>query len=71
KKYPCRYAEQHQCTRTFTTSGHASRHAKIHVLEKNIKCTFPDCQKSFTRGDNMKQHLQTHYKDKSRSKSRL
>ncbi|KAK8088204.1 hypothetical protein PG997_003165 [Apiospora hydei] len=53
--------------KTFTTSGHASRHSKIHTAEKAVHCTYPGCHKKFTRADNMKQHLETHFKDKSRS----
>ena len=67
KRYPCRYRESHGCEKTFTTSGHASRHSKIHTAEKAVQCTFSGCQKKFTRADNMKQHLETHFKDKSRS----
>ncbi|KAL7927423.1 hypothetical protein ACQKWADRAFT_2869 [Trichoderma austrokoningii] len=69
KRYPCRYRESHGCEKTFTTSGHASRHSKIHTAEKAVQCTFPGCHKKFTRADNMKQHLETHYKDKTRSSS--
>ncbi|KAH6895181.1 hypothetical protein B0T10DRAFT_455448 [Thelonectria olida] len=69
KRYPCRYRESHGCEKTFTTSGHASRHSKIHTAEKAVQCTFHGCQKKFTRADNMKQHLETHYKDKTRSTS--
>ncbi|KAL3961688.1 hypothetical protein ACCO45_003211 [Purpureocillium lilacinum] len=60
-------SSSHGCEKTFTTSGHASRHSKIHTAEKAVQCTYPGCQKKFTRADNMKQHLETHYKDKSRS----
>ncbi|EXK47258.1 hypothetical protein FOXG_00087 [Fusarium oxysporum f. sp. lycopersici 4287] len=67
KRYPCRYRDTHGCEKTFTTSGHASRHSKIHTAEKAVQCTFAGCQKKFTRADNMKQHLETHFKDKSRS----
>ncbi|KAF4122617.1 LOW QUALITY PROTEIN: ZnF C2H2 [Geosmithia morbida] len=67
KRYPCRYRESHGCEKTFTTSGHASRHSKIHTAEKAVQCTFHGCQKKFTRADNMKQHLETHYKDKGHS----
>jgi len=67
RRYPCRYREAHNCTKTFTTSGHASRHSKIHTAEKAVPCSFSGCSKKFTRADNMKQHLDTHYKDKSRS----
>ncbi|CAK7235950.1 transcriptional repressor [Sporothrix bragantina] len=62
KRYPCRLAHQFNCDKTFTTSGHASRHAKIHFAVKTIPCSFEGCQKMFTRTDNMKQHLETHYK---------
>ncbi|KAI9898959.1 hypothetical protein N3K66_005420 [Trichothecium roseum] len=67
KRYPCRFRESHGCEKTFTTSGHASRHSKIHTAEKAVQCTFTGCTKKFTRADNMKQHLETHYKDKARS----
>ncbi|KAA8567067.1 hypothetical protein MFRU_007g01860 [Monilinia fructicola] len=69
KRYPCRFKDSHQCSKTFTTSGHASRHAKIHTAEKMVRCTFAGCMKKFTRADNMKQHLDTHFKDKPRSSS--
>ena len=62
KRYPCRFRDSHNCEKTFTTSGHASRHSKIHTAEKAVHCTFQGCQKKFTRADNMKQHLETHYK---------
>ncbi|KXX79107.1 Transcriptional regulator NRG1 [Madurella mycetomatis] len=69
KRFPCRYRESHGCEKTFTTSGHASRHSKIHTAEKAVPCSFKGCTKKFTRADNMKQHLETHYKDKSRTSS--
>ncbi|KAK4456964.1 hypothetical protein QBC42DRAFT_47507 [Cladorrhinum samala] len=70
KRFPCRYRDTHGCEKTFTTSGHASRHSKIHTAEKAVPCSYLGCTKKFTRADNMKQHLETHYKDKSRSSSR-
>lgn len=69
KRYPCRFRDSHGCEKTFTTSGHASRHSKIHTAEKGVQCTYTGCHKKFTRADNMKQHLETHYKDKSRGKT--
>ncbi|KAI0025463.1 hypothetical protein F4780DRAFT_333316 [Xylariomycetidae sp. FL0641] len=69
KRYPCRYRDTHGCEKTFTTSGHASRHSKIHTAEKAVQCTYPGCHKKFTRADNMKQHLETHFKEKSRASS--
>ncbi|OAA53754.1 Zinc finger, C2H2-type/integrase, DNA-binding protein [Niveomyces insectorum RCEF 264] len=65
KRYPCRYAEQFHCDKTFTTSGHASRHSKIHSAEKSVQCSYAGCPKKFTRSDNMKQHLETHFKKSS------
>lgn len=68
KRFPCRYAEKYNCDKTFTTSGHASRHSKIHTSEKSVACTFAGCTKKFTRSDNMKQHRETHDKaEKARS----
>ncbi|KAK3311330.1 uncharacterized protein B0T15DRAFT_71336 [Chaetomium strumarium] len=67
RRYPCRFRDTHGCDKTFTTSGHASRHSKIHTSEKSIPCSFQGCLKKFTRTDNMKQHLETHYKDRIRS----
>ncbi|KAI9882212.1 MAG: hypothetical protein M1823_006041 [Watsoniomyces obsoletus] len=58
KKYPCQFADTLDCREMFTTSGHASRHAKRHTGEKNVPC--PRCPKRFARKDNMKQHLKTH-----------
>lgn len=69
KRYPCRFRDSNNCNKTFTTSGHASRHSKIHTAEKGVHCTHEGCPKKFTRADNMKQHLETHNKDKSRSKT--
>ncbi|KAL5344769.1 transcriptional repressor [Pseudogymnoascus australis] len=66
KRYHCRYASATGCEKTFTTSGHASRHSKIHTHEKGIQCAFANCPKEFTRTDNMKQHLETHFKDSRR-----
>lgn len=66
KRFPCKHPG---CKESYTTSGHASRHAKIHNGEKNIPCSFEGCTKRFTRSDNMKQHLQTHRKNKVRNSS--
>ena len=58
KNFPCQLALEYGCEETFTTSGHASRHAKKHTGEKKVAC--PRCPKRFARKDNMKQHLKTH-----------
>ncbi|KAF2484357.1 hypothetical protein BDY17DRAFT_126767 [Neohortaea acidophila] len=57
-QYPCPMAKQVGCTDYFTTSGHAARHAKKHTGKKDAFC--PECNKAFTRKDNMEQHRRTH-----------
>jgi hypothetical protein len=56
--YPCPLARQYNCQDYFTTSGHAARHAKKHTGRKDALC--PECNKAFTRKDNMEQHRRTH-----------
>lgn len=56
--YPCPVAKQYNCGDHFTTSGHAARHAKKHTGKKDAFC--PECNKAFTRKDNMEQHRRTH-----------
>lgn len=56
--YPCPVAKQYNCADHFTTSGHAARHAKKHTGKKDAFC--PECNKAFTRKDNMEQHRRTH-----------
>lgn len=56
--YICPMAHEFGCVQTFTTSGHASRHARGHMGKKYAFC--PECDKSFTRKDNMEQHRLTH-----------
>ena len=56
--YPCPMAKQYSCNDYFTTSGHAARHAKKHTGKKDAFC--PECNKAFTRKDNMEQHRRTH-----------
>ncbi|RKP38071.1 hypothetical protein BJ085DRAFT_11005, partial [Dimargaris cristalligena] len=43
------------CGRKFTTSGHLSRHYRVHTGEKNFPCSFPGCNSRFSRQDNMMQ----------------
>ncbi|PWN41521.1 hypothetical protein IE81DRAFT_291768, partial [Ceraceosorus guamensis] len=49
KRYPCAFPE---CDKTFSTSGHAARHHRIHSGRKPYRCTFPGCNASFSRQDN-------------------
>ncbi|KAJ1650682.1 transcriptional repressor [Dispira simplex] len=58
------------CGRSFTTSGHLSRHHRVHTGEKNFPCSFPGCTSRFSRQDNMMQHLRTHTNNRSRANRR-
>lgn len=64
--YPCPVAKQYNCTDHFTTSGHAARHAKKHTGKKDAFC--PECNKAFTRKDNMEQHRRTHQSGRNAAK---
>lgn len=66
-QYPCPMAKQVGCTDFFTTSGHAARHAKKHTGKKDALC--PECNKAFTRKDNMEQHRRTHQNGRGSSRA--
>jgi hypothetical protein len=66
-QYPCPLAKAFNCTDYFTTSGHAARHAKKHTGKKDAYC--PECNKAFTRKDNMEQHRRTHQNGRGASRS--
>ncbi|KAJ2271865.1 transcriptional repressor [Coemansia sp. RSA 370] len=63
RKYHCSYPS---CGKAFTTSGHLSRHFRIHTGEKNYQCLHPGCTSRFSRQDNMMQHYRTHLSPRSR-----
>ncbi|KAJ9647862.1 hypothetical protein H2201_001227 [Coniosporium apollinis] len=65
-QYPCPMAKQFNCSDYFTTSGHAARHAKKHTGKKDAFC--PECNKAFTRKDNMEQHRRTHQSGRNAGK---
>lgn len=56
KRYPCNHPG---CDKTFSTSGHAARHNRIHTGQKPYKCTFPGCEASFSRQDNALAHFRS------------
>ncbi|TKA75115.1 hypothetical protein B0A55_05020 [Friedmanniomyces simplex] len=66
-QYPCPLAKQIGCNDFFTTSGHAARHAKKHTGKKDAFC--PECNKAFTRKDNMEQHRRTHQNGRAAPRS--
>lgn len=57
KRYPCPFPG---CDKTFSTSGHSSRHSRIHTGEKPYRCSYPGCNAQFSRYDNSLQHYRTH-----------
>ncbi|KAI0254657.1 hypothetical protein BJV78DRAFT_1120506, partial [Lactifluus subvellereus] len=64
KKHVCNI-----CEKAFTTSGHLSRHARIHTGERNHKCPFPGCDTRCSRQDNLQQHYRIHLTPGSRRNS--
>ncbi|KAJ3097964.1 hypothetical protein HDU97_004388 [Phlyctochytrium planicorne] len=54
-RYQCTWPN---CGTTFSTSGHLSRHGRIHVNYKPFSCDI--CGVKFSRSDNMRMHLKTH-----------
>ncbi|CAO3681099.1 unnamed protein product [Rhizopus stolonifer] len=65
-----REARQFQCTgfgdcnMIFSRSEHLARHARKHTGEKPYKCIVVNCDRTFSRVDNMMQHTNTHYRSK-------
>lgn len=57
KRYPCPFPG---CEKTFSTSGHSSRHSRIHTGVKPYRCSYPGCNAQFSRYDNSLQHYRTH-----------
>ncbi|WFD33017.1 hypothetical protein MSPP1_004074 [Malassezia sp. CBS 17886] len=57
KRYPCPFPG---CDKTFSTSGHSTRHSRIHTGEKPYHCSYPGCDAQFSRYDNSLQHYRTH-----------
>ncbi len=55
------------CDKVFSTSGHLSRHRRIHLCIKDFHCPHPGCGKQFARRDNMRQHYKSHFRGRNRS----
>ncbi|KZV82366.1 hypothetical protein EXIGLDRAFT_729826 [Exidia glandulosa HHB12029] len=62
KKHLCQ-----TCNRGFTTSGHLSRHQRVHTGERNHACPFPGCNTRCSRQDNLQQHYRVHLSARSRN----
>ena len=50
------------CSTSFPRQQQLKRHVRKHTGEKPFPCTFPGCNKHFSRSDNRQQHLRSHYK---------
>ncbi|EGF83546.1 hypothetical protein BATDEDRAFT_22333 [Batrachochytrium dendrobatidis JAM81] len=57
RRFPCR---DPTCDQTFSTSGHLSRHMKLHTGELPHVCPILYCESMFSRRDNMMQHYVSH-----------
>ncbi|TPX70831.1 hypothetical protein SpCBS45565_g01469 [Spizellomyces sp. 'palustris'] len=66
KRYVCTWEG---CEKTFSTSGHLSRHNRIHLNLRPYVCPMNGCGMAFTRQDNMRQHQKTHSGKRSSHKN--
>ncbi|KZT62076.1 hypothetical protein CALCODRAFT_446734 [Calocera cornea HHB12733] len=63
KKYVCDI-----CDKAFSTSGHLTRHSKVHTGDKPFICPYPRCEKKCSRDDNLVQHFQVHLPKEDRKR---
>ncbi|KAJ3018085.1 UNVERIFIED_CONTAM: hypothetical protein HDU68_011342, partial [Siphonaria sp. JEL0065] len=59
KRYMCKTPG---CGKDFSTSGHLSRHSRIHYGVKRYSCDVDGCDRTFFRADNALQHQKSHRK---------
>lgn len=60
-----------QCPRQFERPEHLERHMRLHTGERPFKCILDNCDKRFSRYDNMLQHYRCHFERGHRRKSKL
>lgn len=46
------------CLKVFFHAGNLRTHLKLHVGERNFKCEFPECPKTFVLAQHLKSHIQ-------------
>ncbi|KOX76692.1 hypothetical protein WN51_11047 [Melipona quadrifasciata] len=63
KPYKCTYG----CNLSFRKPSRLERHIRFHTgeiwfmyLQRNYKCTYPDCNKAYTNNCHLKRHMKTH-----------
>ncbi|KZO98880.1 hypothetical protein CALVIDRAFT_525846 [Calocera viscosa TUFC12733] len=48
------------CSKTFSSSGHLTRHLTVHTGARRFECPFKECHKRCSRQDNLTQHFRMH-----------
>jgi hypothetical protein len=57
RQFKCTVA---RCSSRFRYLKGLQRHLSSHLAERSYVCWVPECQRPFTRGDNLKAHYATH-----------
>ncbi|KAJ7859846.1 hypothetical protein B0H14DRAFT_2442240, partial [Mycena olivaceomarginata] len=49
------------CEKGFATSGHLTRHQRVHTGALDYACAFPECPTRCLRRDNLRAHCRLHF----------